>query len=165
MKAGLLISTVTRGLMAAAVGLLAIVALQIAFPAKLPKVTAADFASTAILDIETPPAYVPAAFDTYAAILERPLLYADRKLPAPPPEKVLVETPPEPLRLALEGVALGGGARVALLRDQTNNQIIQLLEGMAHNGWTLAAIHSDKAVFSRDAEVAELVLEIQPRRR
>jgi hypothetical protein len=151
--------------MAAAVGLLAIVALQIAFPAKLQKVTAADFASTAILDIETPPAYVPAAFDTYAAILERPLLYADRKLPAPPPEKVLVETPPEPLRLTLEGVALGGGARVALLRDQGNNQLIQLAEGMTHNGWTLDAIHSDRAVFSRDAEIADLVLEIQPGRR
>jgi len=93
------------------------------------------------------------------------LLYADRKLPAPPPVVAAAEMPKEPLRLKLEGVALGGGSRTALLRDQSDNSLIHLAEGMTHNGWVLELIGSANAVFSRDGEVAELNLDVQTRRR
>jgi len=62
-------------------------------------------------------------------------------------------------------VALSSGSRVALLRDQSDNSLIHLAEGMTHNGWTLDRVESDKAAFSRDSEITELNLEVQTGRR
>jgi hypothetical protein len=85
----------------------------------------------------------------FVDMLERPLFYTDRRMPepevqeAPPP-------PPTPLRLKLEGIAIAGGARVAVLRNLSSNGLVQLAEGDSHEGWTLDALSSTKATFSRD---------------
>lgn len=145
--------------------LLIIAAVQLAFPAQPPAVTIADGTAAELPEISAPPVYVPATFDSFTSVLDRPLFYADRKLPAPPPVVAAPEIPKEPLRLKLEGIALGGGSRIALLRDQTSNSLINIAEGMTHNGWTLDRIESDKAIFSRDSEVTQLDLEVQTGRR
>lgn len=64
---------------------------------------------------------------------------------APPP-------PPTPLRLKLEGIALSGGSRVAVLRNLNGNGLLQLAEGDSHEGWTLDALTSTSAQFSRNGE-------------
>jgi len=155
----------TRVLAMTCLGLLVIAAVQLAFPTQPPATMIAGEGAAALPEIKAPPAYVPATFDSFTSILERPLVYADRKLPAPPPVVAAAEIPKEPLRLKLEGVALSSGSRVALLRDQSSNSLIHIAEGMTHNGWTLDRIESDKAVFSRDHEVSELSLEVQTGRR
>jgi len=155
----------TRVLAMTCLGLLVIAAAQLAFPTQPPATMIAGEGAAALPEIKAPPAYVPATFDSFTSILERPLVYADRKLPAPPPVVAAAEIPKEPLRLKLEGVALSSGSRVALLRDQSSNSLIHIAEGMTHNGWTLDRIESDKAVFSRDHEVSELSLEVQTGRR
>jgi hypothetical protein len=158
-------SGTTRVLAMMCLGLLAIATIQLAFSARPAAIAIDGGVAAALAEIEAPPAYVPATFDSFTSILQRPLLYANRKLPAPPPVVAAAEIPKEPLRLTLEGVALSGGSRVALLRDQSNNSLIHIAEGMAHNGWTLQRIESDKAVFSRDSEISELNLEVQTGRR
>jgi hypothetical protein len=161
MNTGIQANGTTRVLAMTCVGLLSIAAVQLAFPAKRPDTPIVAGAAAALPEMKLPPAYIPATFDSFTSILERPLLYADRKLPAPPPVVAVAEMPKEPLRLKLEGIALGGGSRIALLRDQSNNSLIHLAEGMTHNGWTLEIIESDKAAFSRDGEITELNLEVQ----
>ena len=90
-----------------------------------------------------------------ADMLERPLFYVDRQLPEP---KAAAVAPPTPLRLKLEGVALAGGSRVAVLRKLSDNRLIQLAEGMSHESWTLDTIESDSARFTRGTEVTDLPL-------
>ena len=155
----------TKVLALMSLGLLFIAAIQLVFPAQPLTATIADEAAAELPEIKLPPAYEPAAFDTFTSILERPLFYADRKLPAPPPVAKAPEIPKEPLRLKLEGVALGGGSRTALLREQSSNSLIHIAEGMTHNGWTLDRIEADKAIFRRDHEVTHLDLEVQTGRR
>ena len=165
MSLGMQSNGTTRVLASICLGLLVIAALQLAFPAHPPAATIADEAAAEVIEVKAPPAYVPATLDSFASILERPLLYADRKLPVPPPVVAAPEIPKEPLSLKLEGVALLGSSRVALLRDQSSNSLIHIAEGMTHNGWTLDRIESGKVVFSRDHEVTELDLEVQTGRR
>ena len=165
MNAGIQTNGTTRVLALTSLSLLVIAAVQLAFPAQPPAPTMTDEAAADLPEMKAPPAYVPATFDSFASILERPLLYADRMLPTPPPVVAAPEIPKEPLRLKLEGVALGGGSRVALLRDQSSNSLVHIAEGMTHNGWTLDRIESDKAVFIRDQEISELDLEVQTGRR
>lgn len=90
-------------------------------------------------------------------MLERPLFFADRRMPAPRAEKPA--PPPTPLRLKLEGVALSGGARIAVLRNLANNQLLQLEEGGTHDGWTLDSLTSTSASFSRGEQMTALPLD------
>jgi len=163
MKLSIRKNATSRTLFMASLGLLTAISLELMVPAQLPNRAASEIDLPALPKITSPPTYIPASFDLFSEILERPLLYHDRKLP--PAAVPVVEIPREPLQLNLEGVALGGGARIALLRDQRDNQLIQIAEGMGHNGWILHTIESDKAMFSRGKEFAELYLEIQPNRR
>lgn len=155
----------TTLLLAAASALMAtVVALQLAFPVSAPAADDAGSSAAEVPDLADPPAWVPTEFGSYTSILERPLLYVDRRLPAPPEEEVEPQAPLEPLRLKLEGVALAGGSRVALLRGTVSNELINMAEGMTHNGWTLESVQPDRAVFRRDNDVSELPLEVQPGR-
>ena len=91
-------------------------------------------------------------------MLERPLFYDARRMPEPPK----VETPPpppKPLMLKLQGIALAGGSRVAVLRNTSNNLILQLVEGETHDGWVLEEVTSTMARFSRGSETTELPLD------
>ena len=92
-------------------------------------------------------------------MLERPLFFVDRRMPQPAVETA-PPPPPTPLRLKLEGIAIAGGARVAVLRNLNSNGLVQLAEGDSHEGWTLDALSSTNATFSRNGEQStELLLD------
>ena len=113
------------------------------------------------------PSYVPQSFDSFSEILERPLFYADRQLPSEPKQALIAAAPPEPLRLKLEGIAIMDKSRIALLRSQGDNVLVQMAEGMTHNGWTLESVLADRAIFKRGDDSTEIELETDtgPRRR
>jgi len=117
--------------------------------------------STAALPQFTAPSL--AQFDQ---ILARPLFFEDRRMPVIP-EKVPEAERLEPLRLTLEGVAIGAGTRVAVLVDERERGQIRLAEGMSHNGWTLESVTSAGAEFRRGEELTRLELDNgdDPRRR
>ena len=161
-------SRYTLALLAANTVIGLIVALQLFFP------TAPSADEGAVLpDAETSlpefggEALNPPALADLDDMLERPLFYDNRRMPEPPK----VETPPpppKPLMLKLQGIALAGGSRVAVLRNTSNNLILQLVEGETHDGWTLDEITTTSARFSRGAQSTELLLEQEntnPRRR
>lgn len=128
---------------------------------------AIDELNAASADLELPTltssTYVHPHIDDFATILERPVFFKDRKLPPKPAAEP--SAPPAPIRLKLEGVAIVAEARIAVLRDLADNQLVQLAEGMSHNGWTLEAIDADSATFRRGGQVSELSLELATRRR
>ena len=105
-----------------------------------------------------PSRYVHANSDDFEAILERPIFFKDRKLPA----EAIAEpaATPAPLRLQLEGVAIAAESRVAVLRDLADNHLVQLAEGMSHNGWTLESVNADNATFRRGGQTTELTLDL-----
>ena len=115
---------------------------------------------TSLVLPENPDAlFAPRPLGEFAQVLERPLLFVDRRMP-PAPEVVAVQAKPRsPLRLKLEGVAISSESRVALLRNTANNQLLQLAEGMSHDGWALEEISAASARFRRDEETSELLLE------
>jgi hypothetical protein len=93
----------------------------------------------------------------FVSMMERPLFYVDRRMPT---VEVEAAPPPTPLRLKLEGIAIAGGSRVAVLRNLNGNGLVQLVEGESHEGWTLDALTSTSAMFSRNgAQSTELLLE------
>jgi len=61
--------------------------------------------------------------------------------------------------LKLQGVAMNGGSRVAVLRNTSNNLLLQMVENEIHDGWTLEQITSSAARFSRGAQIAELTVD------
>ena len=102
----------------------------------------------------------PPALADLSDMMERPLFIDTRRMPEP--EKAAPPPPPTPLRLKLLGVAISGGSRVALLRNTTNNFLVQLAEGESHDGWTLDAIDSKAAHFSRGEQETVLPLDPEP---
>ena len=88
----------------------------------------------------------------------RPLFYSGRRMPEPPKDET-PPPPPTPLRLKLQGVALAGGSRIAVLRNLSSNLLLQLAEGDTHDGWTLDAVNSNSATFSRGEQTTELPLD------
>ena len=153
-------------LAAACVALALVVVVELLNPVKVEAVTAGtDDSGTAEVPAVSQAAYVPPRIEELGDLLERPLFFADRKMPpeiapaaAAVPERV-------PLRLWLEGVAIVSDSRIAVLRDLGNNRLLQLTEGMTHDGWTLDSVTAGSARFIRDSEVAELTLDADARRR
>jgi hypothetical protein len=90
-------------------------------------------------------------------MLDRPLFFVARRMPEPPAEKPAA--PPTPLRLELEGIAIAGGSRVAVLRNLNSNSLLQLAEGDEHDGWTLDSVGSTSASFKRGEQMTELLLD------
>jgi hypothetical protein len=92
-------------------------------------------------------------------MLDRPLFFVDRRMPEPKVETA-PPPPPTPLRLKLEGIAIAGGSRVAVLRNLNGNALVQLAEGDSHEGWTLDSLSSTNAMFSRNGgQSTELLLD------
>jgi hypothetical protein len=149
----------TSKALTAASGLLAlIVLLQLVFPAA-PSVDSiqAEGDVAALLPDFGASTVNPPAMAELPDMLERPLFFVDRRMPELEAEAA---PPPAPLRLKLEGVALSGGARVAVLRNLANNQLVQFEEGDTHDGWTLDSLTSTSATFSRNGEQGtELLLD------
>ena len=108
--------------------------------------------------LETPRTqYVHPDLSRYSDALARPIFFASRKMPEPiPAEK---PSPALPLRLKLEGVAISGDNRVAVLRDLGHNGLVQLSLGALHNGWRLEELNKARVVFSRDGTRTELTLD------
>ncbi len=117
-------------------------------------------ADSAYVDLPTltSSTYVHPHRDDFEMILERPVFFRDRKLP-PEPAAEPVATP-APIRLKLEGVAIVAEARVAVLRNLADNQLVQLAEGMLHNGWTLESVNADSTTFRRGEQVSKLLLKL-----
>jgi len=136
-----------------------VVALQLVYPAQpnLAATAALRDSPTALPEFGDVTLSPPRMADL-ADMLGRPLFFVDRRLPEPSVEAAPA-APPTPLRLKLEGVAITGESRVAVLRNLTNNQLLQLTEGMGHDGWTLDAVSSNGATFSRGEQVNELPLD------
>ena len=157
----------TQGLLAMLLVLALVVCLQLVFPAGPASVAGAEGETgEASLPEFGEVALSPPALGELAEMTERPLFYDTRRLPEP--EAAEPPPPPTPLRLKLLGVAISGGSRVALLRNTSNNLLVQLAEGESHDGWTLDAVDSQAAHFSRGAQKTELPLEVEtgsPRRR
>ena len=105
--------------------------------------------------------YVHPHISNFPDILERPIFFSKREMPA----AMVAKAPAAraPLRLKLEGIAINASNRVAVLRDQDNNQLVQLSVGMTHNNWLLEDLTSAHAVFRRDDDIAELTLDIENR--
>ena len=154
-----LIKRPTQALIAASGILSLVIALQVLYPA-----APSSAGERALPDTESAlpefgnVALSPPHLSELADMLQRPLFFDDRRMPEPPQEEVAAP-PPTPLRLKLEGVAISGGSRVAVLRNLSNNQLLQLAEGMMHEGWTLDSVSSNSASFSRGEQVNELPLD------
>ena len=148
----------SKALIAANAILALLILLQVSFPsAPTADAAEADSDGSALLPEFGDVALNPPAMADMPDMLERPIFFVDRKMPAP--AESAPPPPPTPLRLKLEGVALSGGARVAVLRNIANNQLVQLEEGGTHEGWVLDSLSSTSASFSRGAQVTELPLD------
>ena len=152
MMKGIALSRPTRLLLAANVVLAVVVASQLLLPARPGTANAAAASDAA--------ATLPEFGDTTIAappisqlvdMMERPLFFIERRMPKPEVETA-PQPPPTPLMLKLEGIAIAGGSRVAVLRNLNGNGLVQLAEGETHEGWTLDEINSNSAKFSRNGE-------------
>ncbi|MDH4108019.1 MAG: hypothetical protein OEW35_06865 [Gammaproteobacteria bacterium] len=154
-------SQVTRALAVACGALTLVIALELAIPNSTgdsgKRVEATDVTLPPLGDL---PPYVAPTFESFAEVLERPLFYEDRRLPPPPEVAQAAEAPAEPLLLTLEGIAISGDSRVALLRDTRSNSLVQVAEGASHNGWTLQSVEGGTAVFKRGDDITELGIEV-----
>lgn len=148
----------TIALGATALLLVAVVSIEIAFPFdadKLPPETGAD-EPRAIPEADTT-RYVHPPFEAFSAVLDNALFFPDRTLP---PKPVVTQAAPRtPLNLVLEGIAIVGEARIAVLKDPRSKRLVQLSAGAEHGGWTLEEISADGATFVRDGESIELRLD------
>jgi hypothetical protein len=105
--------------------------------------------------------YVHPHISNYPEILARPIFFSKRELP---PEAVArTPAPRAPLRLKLEGIAIAADTRVAVLRDQGSNQLVQLSVGMSYNNWLLEDITPATATFRRGDEVSSVSLKPENR--
>jgi hypothetical protein len=107
-------------------------------------------------------AYLKPEFQAFSEILERPLFIEGRT----PPESAVSRqtsasaTPPPPLAMRLEGVALTPGARIAVVRDIPTNTLVRLAEGDQHQGWVLESVDAASATLKRGERVHQLMLEL-----
>ncbi len=150
----------TQVLSAAVAVLTFAVVLELLYPARPMDVdvASADSAAAVVPDFGDTEFTAPRLEDL-GDMLDRPLFFSNRKLPVPPKVEAAQVAAPTPMRLKLEGVAIAGESRVAVLRDPSNNQLIQLAEGAMHDGWTLDSVTADGATFSRGRQTSELLLD------
>jgi hypothetical protein len=104
--------------------------------------------------------YTAPSIKAFDEILERPLFSEGRQPPPEPEASVTAPVVQTPLiRLRLEGVAITPESRVVVVRDLSNNQLLQLGEGMSHQGWTVESVQGNGATFARGEQKLELTLD------
>ena len=141
----------------------AVLALTISAELLLPARPGSANAASAVDDNATLPEFgdttiVAPPVSQLVDMMERPLFYVARRMPEP--EVKQAPAAAAPLDLKLEGIAIAGGSRVAVLRNLKGNGLVQLAEGESHEGWTLDSISSTSATFSRNGEQStELLLD------
>jgi hypothetical protein len=151
MNARVRIRRSTQMLLAANLVLAAVVSLQLGQTLQTPTSAGSERdGTTAILPDFGSARLAPPPLSQFVEMVERPLFYVERRMPEPPAE--VAAAPQTPLRLKLEGIAIAGGSRVAVLRNLNGNGLVQLAEGESHGGWTLDELSSSGATFSRDGE-------------
>ena len=160
MKLRINLSRPTRWLIAANAMLALTVWAQVLFPAQPGTANAASAGEAVAAVPEFGKASVAAPpMSQLVDMLERPLFFVDRRMPQPEVKKA-APPPPKPLQLKLEGIAIAGGTRVAVLRNLNGRGLLQLAEGESHDGWTLDSLSSTNATFSRNgAQSTELLLD------
>ena len=128
MNTGFSLSRPTRWLIAANLILALTVSAELLIPAQPGAANAAttDEAAAALPEFGNATVAAP-PISQLVDMMERPLFFADRRMPQPA-EETAAPPPPTPLRLKLEGIALAGGARVAVLRNLNGNGLLQLAE-------------------------------------
>lgn len=112
-------------------------------------------------------------FQRYAAIVERPLFFPDRRLPVLEVAVVDAEAPPpppepepvEPLKAAIAGVVITPEVRLAMVADEEAGKTVILREGMALEGvqaaWRLTDITPRGVAFaSEDGRSSTLELKV-----
>jgi hypothetical protein len=154
-----LINRPTQALFAAAAVLTLAVVFELVYPAQPADahVASTDTTAAAIPDFGDTEFAAPRLEDL-GDMLDRPLFFSNRKLPDPPKVEAAAAAAPMPLGLKIEGVAITSESRVAVLRDLSNNKLLQLAEGMMHENWTLDSVTAAGAKFSRGQQISELVL-------
>lgn len=148
----------TQILIAANLAVAAIVSAEIMLPVQPATAHAAASGAAATLPDFGDTGIDAPSLSQLVDLLERPLFYPDRRMPEPEVQKAAAP-PPMPLRLKLEGIAIAGGARVAVLRSLNGQGLVQLTEGESHDGWTLESLSSNSVTFSRGAQTSELLLD------
>ena len=148
------LSRSTQSLIAANLALAFVVGAELILPTQASNAAdaAANSGEAAIPDFGDTTIAAP-PIGQFVDMMERPLFFPDRLMPEPEVEQALAP-PPTPLRLKLEGIAIAGGSRVAVLRNLNGNGLVQLAEGDSHEGWTLDELTSTSARFSRGGEQA-----------
>ena len=115
-------------------------------------------------------------FDSYRAITERPVFFADRRLPVvevleeaeeddEPPPPMAEEEDIEDLRAVIAGIVITPDLRLAMVRDEAANKTVMLREGMSLDGeqaaWRLERIEPRGVSFvSVDGRESGLELKI-----
>ena len=102
------------------------------------------------------------AIEEFEAVLERPLFSPERR----PPVRT---TAPAPIvargfNYALKGVLINDSSRIALLRRDSDGQIIRLRKGEELDGWVLEEVKPDSIVVDQAGKkhYLELTFDIQP---
>ena len=129
------------------------------YPSRIPEPTTPDSVADNAALTTSEQEFVAPDVSVFREVLERPLFFPDRRLPPEPTPEPVATKPRLPLRLTLEGVAISSDSRVAVLRNTSNNQLLQLAEGMSHDGWLLESVSGTAVTFKRGTEVSELVLD------
>ena len=154
------VNRATLALLGVCMALILVVAIELLFPTRI---KGTELAVVEPVNAEVPTfsdsVYLPPRMQDLAEMLDRPLFFVDRKMPEMPEPTAAPVAPPAPLGLKLEGVAITAESRIAVLRNLKNNQLLQLAEGMTHEGWTLNSVTATGAVFGRGGQLANLTLE------
>lgn len=106
------------------------------------------------------PVFTVAALEDYRVILERPLFSANR-LP-PVAEGAGSLGVPQDFNYVLKGILIEDTARIALLRNNSDGEIVRIAEGNEINEWLIKAVEPDFIVVERDGNERILELEHDP---
>jgi general secretion pathway protein N len=86
----------------------------------------------------------------------RPPLVAAGPKPAP---STLVASPVRPT-LTLVGAVAAGPESIAILRDETTQEVLELRTGEGHSGWVLRSVAAREATFQKGADTAILAIPV-----
>jgi len=98
----------------------------------------------------------------YTQIVERPLFTRSRRPPPPSESKAAAGGAGQAAaaaKIALNGIVLAGGRRVALLRFDSDPKVMHVSEGQQAGGWLIERIGADRVVVRRGQQASEIVLD------